>query len=98
MTRDMSVGIEVAPHGLLSAIDGSWLYLTGRFDREGRNRPLHVEDFAQPSGATHETEYESSLERVEKLVEDYCTFPSLEKPNLARLLISASSPATGICI
>ena len=87
MTMAASAGIEVPPHGLMPAIDGSWIYIIRRFDREGRNRRLHVEDFAQLSGKTRETKYESSLERVAALVEKFCTFPALEKPKLARLLL-----------
>jgi serine/threonine-protein kinase HipA len=87
MTMASKVGINVPPHGLIPSIDGSWIYVIRRFDREARNRRLHVEDFAQLSGATRETKYESSLERVAKIIENFCTFPALEKPKLARLLL-----------
>lgn len=87
MTMAASAGIVVPPHGLVPAIDGSWIYVIRRFDREGRHRRLHVEDFAQLSGATRETKYESSLEQVANIVEQFCTFPALEKPKLARLLL-----------
>ncbi|MCB1123588.1 MAG: HipA domain-containing protein [Verrucomicrobiae bacterium] len=87
MTMAASVGLTVPPHGLIPTIDGSWIYVIKRFDREGRNRRIHVEDFAQLSGATRETKYESSLERVAKIVEEFCTFPALEKPKLAKLLL-----------
>ena len=57
MTMAAECGIDVPAHGLLPAIDGSWIYFIRRFDREGRGRRLHVEDFAQLSGATRETKY-----------------------------------------
>ena len=87
MTMASSAGIEVPAHGLIPATDGSWVYVIRRFDREGRRRRLHVEDFAQLSGATRETKYESSLERVARLLETFCSFPALEKPKLARRLL-----------
>ncbi len=87
MTMAAAAGMEVPPHGLLPASDGSWIYVIKRFDREGRGKRLHVEDFAQLSGATRETKYDSSLEKVARLVERYCSFPALELPKLAHRLL-----------
>lgn len=87
MTLAKHVGIEVPPQGLLAAIDGSWVYAIRRFDRAGRNERLHVEDFAQLSGATRDTKYASSVEQVAKIVETYCSFPAIEKAELARRLL-----------
>lgn len=87
MTLAKHAGIEVPPHGLLAAIDGSWVYAIRRFDRAGRNERLHVEDFAQLSGATRDTKYASSLEQVAKVVETHCSFPAIEKADLARRLL-----------
>ena len=87
MTLAKHAGIEVPPHGLLPAIDGSWVYVIRRFDRVGRGERLHVEDFAQLSGATRDTKYASSLEQVAKLVETHCSFPAVEKTLLARRLL-----------
>lgn len=87
MTLAKAVGIEVPPHGLLRAIDDSWVYVIKRFDRIGRKERVHVEDFAQLSGASRDTKYDSSLEKVVKVVETYCTFPALEKPRLAQRLL-----------
>ncbi len=87
MTMAASAGIKVPANGLIQATDGSWIFVIRRFDREGRDRRLHVEDFAQLSGATRETKYESSLEQVAAIVEQFCTFPMIEKPKLARLLL-----------
>lgn len=87
MTLAKAVGIEVPPHGLLRAVDDSWVYVIKRFDRIGRNERVHVEDFGQLSGASRDTKYDSSLEKVVKVVETYCTFPALEKPRLAQRLL-----------
>jgi hypothetical protein len=45
---------------------------------------VHEEDFAQFTGASRESKYGSSLERVAKVVEEFCKFPALEKAKLAR--------------
>jgi len=87
MTLAKHAGIEVPPHGLLPAIDGSWVYVIRRFDRVGRDQRLHVEDFAQLSGATRDTKYASSLEQIAMLVETHCSFPAVEKAALARRLL-----------
>lgn len=87
MTMAAAIGITVPPHGLVPATDGSWVFVIRRYDREGRDRRVHVEDFAQLSGATRETKYDSSLEQVAKLVNAFCTFPALELPKLARRLL-----------
>ena len=80
-------GIEVPAHGLLRAKDASWVYFVKRYDRVGRTGKVHVEDFAQLSGATRETKYDSSLEQVVRLLEQFCTFPAIEKPKLAKRLL-----------
>jgi len=87
MTMAAAVGIEVPLHGLIPAIDGSWVYFIRRFDRLKRGGKLHVEDFAQLSGAMRETKYDSSLERVAGLVEQFCTFPAVEKAKFAKRLL-----------
>jgi serine/threonine-protein kinase HipA len=75
------------PHGLLSTLDKGWVYFVKRFDREGRSDRVAVEDFAQLSGASRETKYESSLESVVQIVDKFCTFPALEKPKLVKRLL-----------
>lgn len=87
MTMAATAGIDVPPHALVPTVDGGWIYVVRRFDREGRSDRIPVEDFAQLSGATRETKYDSSLEKVAKVVEEFCTFPALEKPKLARRLL-----------
>jgi serine/threonine-protein kinase HipA len=87
MSMAAAAGIDVPVHGLVPAIDDSWVYFIRRFDRTGHSKKLHVEDFSQLSGASRESKYESSLEKVAKLVEEHCTFPALEKPKLAKRLL-----------
>jgi len=86
MTLAAHAGIDTPPHGIIPAVDGSWVYVIRRFDREGRKK-IHVEDFAQLSNRKRDTKYESSLERVADVVEEHCSFPNLEKPRLARRLL-----------
>ncbi len=76
-----AVGIEVPVHGLVRARDGSLTYFIKRFDREGRAR-LPLEDFAQLSGASRETKYESSMEKAAAIVDRFCTFPAIERVKL----------------
>jgi serine/threonine-protein kinase HipA len=87
MRMAAEAGIEVPAHGLLRAKDASWVYFVKRYDRVGRTGKVHVEDFAQLSGATRETKYNSSLEQVVRLLEQFCTFPAIEKPKLAKRLL-----------
>lgn len=75
------VGIEVPLHGLIPACDGSLTYFIKRFDRAGRTR-VPMEDFAQLSGASRETKYESSMEKVAAVVDRFCTFPAIERVKL----------------
>ncbi len=50
-----------------------------RYDRVGRNKKLHVEDFAQLAGEKRETKYSYAVEKLIKLIETYCTFAQVEK-------------------
>ncbi len=74
-------GIEVPVHGLLCSKDGSFTYFIQRFDRNGRAR-LPLEDFAQLSGESRETKYDSSMEKVAGVIEKFCTFPAIERVKL----------------
>jgi serine/threonine-protein kinase HipA len=81
MRMAAAAGIEVPVHGLLRSIDGSFAYFIKRFDREGRVR-LPVEDFAQLSGGSRETKYDSSMEKVAAVIDRFCTFPAIERVKL----------------
>jgi serine/threonine-protein kinase HipA len=57
-------------------------YFIRRYDRPTRKTRLQVEDFAQLSGCSRETKYDSSMEKVARLIDTYTTFPALEKARL----------------
>lgn len=80
-------GIEVPLHGLVYSKDGSMTYFIKRFDRVGRNKKIPVEDFAQLSGSNRETKYDSSMEKVASIIDQFCTFPALEKLKLFNLTL-----------
>ncbi len=80
-------GINTPFHGLLYCKDGSLTYFIKRFDRMGKNRKIAVEDFAQLTGRTRETKYDSSMEKVAEVIEKYCTFPVLDKIKLFQLAV-----------
>jgi serine/threonine-protein kinase HipA len=76
-----AVGIEVPVHGLVRSADQSLTYFIKRFDRDGRRR-IPQEDFAQLSGASRDTKYDSSMEQVAGVVDRFCTFPAIERVKL----------------
>ena len=80
-------GIEVPVHGLIFAKDRTLTYFIKRFDREGRNKKLAVEDFAQLAELSRETKYNYTIEKLIVLVETYCTFPVLEKAKLFKRIL-----------
>jgi serine/threonine-protein kinase HipA len=79
-------GIEIPFHGMVRSKDGSLTYFIKRFDRVGRKGRVPVEDFAQLTGKSRETKYNSSMEQVSKVLE-ICTFPALERAKLFRRTI-----------
>lgn len=80
-----AAGIEVPLHGLVICSDQSRSYFIQRFDRTASAK-LAVEDFAQLSGQSRETKYNSSLEKVARLTE-FCTFPAVERARLFRRVL-----------
>ncbi len=80
-------GIEIPLHGLIYAKDNSMLYFIRRFDRTGHSGKVHVEDFAQVAGMSRETKYDYSMEKAVTLIENYCTFPMVEKMKLFRRVL-----------
>ena len=77
-------GIEVPLTGMVYSKDGSLSYFIKRFDRYGKNRKRHTEDFAQLTGNTRETKYKWLMEKLIPVIEENCTFPLLEKQKLFR--------------
>jgi serine/threonine-protein kinase HipA len=86
-----TIGLNVPLHGLLRCKDGSWSYFIRRFDRPNMKSPLKtkipLEDFAQLSGATRHTKYNSTMEKIIKIIDQYCTFPAIEKEKLFKLTV-----------
>ena len=80
------VGIEIPLHGMVRAKDRSLTYFIKRFDRVGRKDRVPMEDFAQLTGNSRDTKYDSSMEKVSKVL-DMCTFPALERAKLFRRTI-----------
>lgn len=81
------IGIEVPLHGMIYSKDGSLSYFIKRFDRIGRNKKQAVEDFAQLAGKTRDTKYDYTTEKMIKLINEYCTFPVIEKHKFFRLIL-----------
>ena len=81
------VGLKVPLHGLIWSKDGTLTYFIKRFDRKGKNDKVPLEDFAQLAGLSRDTKYNYSMEKVVKLIDDYCTFPAVEKVTLFKLII-----------
>jgi serine/threonine-protein kinase HipA len=84
-------GLEVPLHGLIYCKDGRMSYWIRRFDRPYLKKHLvhkiAVEDFAQLSGENRQTKYQSSMEKVVKVIEQFTTFPLLEKEKLFNLTL-----------
>lgn len=80
-------GIDIPLHGLIYAKDQSMIFFIRRFDRTGTAGKIHVEDFAQIAGKSRETKYDYSMEKLMTLIEQYCTFPMVEKTKLFRRVL-----------
>lgn len=77
-----TLGIEVPVHGMVYGKDGELIYFIKRFDRISYKKKLAQEDFAQLSGLTRDTKYRYSMEKLVRIIEQYCTFPQQEKYKL----------------
>lgn len=87
MSLAATIGIEVPLHGLVISRDKSLTYFIKRFDRSGHNNKLAVEDFAQLSQHSRDTKYKSSMEKISKVLEDFCSFPKIEAVKLFKLTL-----------
>ncbi len=81
------IELNIPLHGLIYSKDESLTYFIKRFDRYGKSKKYAVEDSAQLAGKTRETKYNYSMEKVAKLLEEYCTFPIIEKSKLFKLTL-----------
>jgi serine/threonine-protein kinase HipA len=82
-----AAGINVPLHGLIWSKDKSLTYFIKRFDRAGHKDKIPVEDFSQLAGLTRDTKYKYSMEKMVLLIDEYCTFPVIEKSKLFRLVL-----------
>ena len=82
MKMAATFGIAVPLTGLVYAKDGSFSYFIKRFDRYGNHQKRSLEDFAQLTDHTRATKYQGSIEKLVSVIEQYCTFPDLEKRKL----------------
>ncbi len=80
-------GIKIPLTGLVYSKDNSFTYFIKRFDRSGRNNKIHVEDFAQLSGRTRDTKYDSSMEKVIFVINQFTSFPFIEKKKMFLLTL-----------
>ncbi|USQ14486.1 lpg2370 family Dot/Icm T4SS effector [Legionella lytica] len=87
MTIAKAIGLEVPVHGLVYSKDNSLTYFIKRFDRIGHNKKLALEDFAQLSGEDRHTKYNSSMEKVIAVIQQFCTFPKIEFVKLFKLTL-----------
>lgn len=85
------IGIEIPLHGMVYCKDGTLSYWIRRFDRPSLRNPtkqkLSMEDFAQLSQEDRQTKYNSSMEKVAKIIQQFCSFPMLEQEKLFRLTL-----------
>lgn len=81
------IGIDVPIHGLINDQGNDLNYFIKRFDRHGQVSKFSVEDFAQLSEKSSTAKYDASTELLIKIVDDYCTFPAIEKVKLFKRLL-----------
>ena len=81
------IGVDVPVHGLINDSGNDLNYFIKRFDRHGQISKFSVEDFAQLSEKTSATKYDASTELLIKIVEEFCTFPAIEKVKLFKRLL-----------
>ena len=87
MKMASAVGFDVPLHGMVWSKDNSLTYFIRRFDRTGQKEKIPIEDFAQLAGLSRDTKYDYSMEKVVKLIDEFCTFPAVEKIKLFKLVI-----------
>jgi len=87
MSLAKTIGLDVPIHGLVYSKDQSMTYFIKRFDRLGHNKKLALEDFAQLSNGDRYTKYDSSMEKVIHVIDNFCTFPKIEYVKLFKLTL-----------
>lgn len=79
-------GITVPLHGMVYSKDGSLTYFIKRYDRSGHKK-IPQEDFSQLLGLSRPSKYKTSMEKIAKAVDMFCSFPAAEKIKLFRLTV-----------
>jgi len=80
-------GLEVPFHGMVYSKDGSLSYFIKRFDRYGKGKKYATEDFAQLTGNSRDTKYRFTMEKVVNVIEEFCTFPAIEKADFFKRVL-----------
>lgn len=80
-------GLEVPLHGLVYSKDGSLSYFIKRFDRYGKGKKNATEDFAQLTGNSRDTKYNYTMEKLVKVIDEYCTFPAIAKADFFKRVL-----------
>lgn len=80
-------GLEVPFHGMLYGKDDNLSYFIKRFDRYGKGKKLATEDFAQLTGNTRDTKYRFTMEKLIPVIDEFCTFPAIEKADFFRRIL-----------
>ena len=80
-------GLDVPLHGLIYSKDGSLSYFIKRFDRYSKGKKYATEDFAQLTGNSRDTKYNYTMEKLVKVIEEYCTFPAIEKADFFKRIL-----------
>ena len=80
-------GLDVPFHGLVYSKDGSLSYFIKRFDRYGKGKKYATEDFAQLSGNSRDTKYDYTMEKLVKVIDEFCTFPAIAKADFFKRVL-----------
>jgi serine/threonine-protein kinase HipA len=76
------IGIDTPVHGLVRDKEGALNYFIKRFDRYGQKAKYAAEDFAQLTERTSGTKYDATTESLIPVIQQYCTFPTIELAKL----------------
>lgn len=79
--------LEVPLHGMVYSKDGSLSYFVKRFDRYSKGKKYATEDFAQLTGNSRDTKYNFTMEKVVNVIEEFCTFPAIEKADFFKRVL-----------
>lgn len=80
-------GLETAPSGLVELSDGTWAFITARFDRPRDGGKLAQEDFCQLAEKSPKEKYDGSSELCGRLLHKFASEPGIELAKLFRLLL-----------